>query len=333
MSRRLAKEEHGITDEQLDDMEQADLITWLRAQQKGAPAATAADATVPASTDDKDNKKSNTICGWPYYLLCLCSGKLSGAEKRKQKKDENAVLQTVLKASKEGPKTPLEEFEVGKSYQGTIVSVREIGAYIDIGAARDGFCHVSRLADGFVKSPKETVSVGQVVQARVIDLMLKKNKITLSLQTEQMQSREEDAMKRFRSPSTKKSSNKKSPAKQAARNARRLAAKGGDIEKPTAPAAAAPSPSVKLEKAPAAATGDVPKKLSGAEKRKRRKEAAEADGTGAPPAAVKTEQKATEEPAKAPVDDSAKKPSGAEKRKRKKEAAAAAAAAATNGTE
>ena len=330
-------------------MEQADLITWLRAQQKGAPAATAADATVPASTDDKDNKKSNTICGWPYYLLCLCSGKLSGAEKRKQKKDENAVLQTVLKASKEGPKTPLEEFEVGKSYQGTIVSVREIGAYIDIGAARDGFCHVSRLADGFVKNPKETVSVGQVVQARVIDLMLKKNKITLSLQTEQMQSREEDAMKRFRSPSAKKSSNKKSPAKQAARNARRIAAKGGDIEKPAAPAAAAPSPPppysanvtqrqiqhemVKLEKAPAAATGDVPKKLSGAEKRKRRKEAAEADGTGAPPAAVKTEQKATEEPAKAPVDDSAKKPSGAEKRKRKKEAAAAAAAAATNGTE
>jgi len=72
---RLAKEEHGITDEQLDDMEQADLITWLRAQQKGAPTATASNATVPASTDANDNKKR----------------KLSGAEKRKQKKDENTV--------------------------------------------------------------------------------------------------------------------------------------------------------------------------------------------------------------------------------------------------
>ena len=37
MFRRLAKEEHGITDEQLDDMEQADLITWLRAQQQQLP--------------------------------------------------------------------------------------------------------------------------------------------------------------------------------------------------------------------------------------------------------------------------------------------------------
>ena len=69
MSCRLAKEEHKITDEQLDDMEQADLITWLRAQQKGAPAAPAVDATVPTSTDAKDNKKSNTICGWPSLTI------------------------------------------------------------------------------------------------------------------------------------------------------------------------------------------------------------------------------------------------------------------------
>ena len=46
--------------------------------------------------------------------------------------------------------------------------------------------HVSRLADGFVKDPEELLKIGQVVKARVMDILKHKDKITLSLQSEKM---------------------------------------------------------------------------------------------------------------------------------------------------
>ena len=52
---------------------------------------------------------------------------------------------------------------------------------MDIGAKQDGLVHVSQIADRYVKTPLEVVSVGDVVKVRVISLDLERGRIGLSM--------------------------------------------------------------------------------------------------------------------------------------------------------
>ncbi|OPZ76510.1 MAG: 30S ribosomal protein S1 [Actinobacteria bacterium ADurb.Bin444] len=52
---------------------------------------------------------------------------------------------------------------------------------MDIGVKHDGLVHVSELADRFVRNPLEVVSVGDVVDVRVLSVDLKRNRIALSM--------------------------------------------------------------------------------------------------------------------------------------------------------
>jgi predicted RNA-binding protein with RPS1 domain len=148
---------------------------------------------------------------------------LSGAQKRKLRKERE----------KNRVKKPLSEFVVGQEYTGKVKAIHPEGKgiFIDIGGVRDGFCHVSRLRDEYVEDIHKEVKVGQTVKPRVIDIMPKRNKITLSLQSEKLKDRELEAMSRFKSgeeSSTYKKS--RSSDKQAARNARRLEKKQPDAK-------------------------------------------------------------------------------------------------------
>eukprot|EP00440_Ansanella_granifera_P008094 gb/GFBE01008759.1/.p1 GENE.gb/GFBE01008759.1/~~gb/GFBE01008759.1/.p1 ORF type:complete len:505 (+),score=149.18 gb/GFBE01008759.1/:1-1515(+) len=58
---------------------------------------------------------------------------------------------------------PMDSLEIGGKYEGTVESVRDFGAFVDIGAERAGLVHVSRISDGFVENPADHVSVGQKV--------------------------------------------------------------------------------------------------------------------------------------------------------------------------
>ena len=55
------------------------------------------------------------------------------------------------------------------------------GAFIDIGVHRDGPAHVSRLADRFIKDPNQAVKVHQKVMATVLEVDVKRKRISLSL--------------------------------------------------------------------------------------------------------------------------------------------------------
>lgn len=61
-----------------------------------------------------------------------------------------------------------EEIKVGKIYNGTVSSVKDFGAFIEIVPGKDGLCHISELADGFVKSVSEICKEGDKVQVKVI---------------------------------------------------------------------------------------------------------------------------------------------------------------------
>jgi uncharacterized protein len=52
---------------------------------------------------------------------------------------------------------------------------------VDIGVKQDGLVHVSQMADRYVKNPLDVVSVGDVVEVRVISLDLERGRIGLSM--------------------------------------------------------------------------------------------------------------------------------------------------------
>jgi polyribonucleotide nucleotidyltransferase len=61
-----------------------------------------------------------------------------------------------------------EEIKVGRVYTGRVSSVKDFGAFIEIAPGKDGLCHISELADGFVKSVSDVCKIGDVLQVKVI---------------------------------------------------------------------------------------------------------------------------------------------------------------------
>ena len=57
----------------------------------------------------------------------------------------------------------------------------DFGAFVDIGVKQDGLVHVSQMADRYVKNPLEVVSVGDVVEVKVIRLDPERGRIGLSM--------------------------------------------------------------------------------------------------------------------------------------------------------
>lgn len=62
------------------------------------------------------------------------------------------------------------EVRVGAIYEGTVVSTKDFGAFIEIVPGTDGMCHISELADGFVKQVSDVVKVGDVMKVKVINV-------------------------------------------------------------------------------------------------------------------------------------------------------------------
>lgn len=63
-----------------------------------------------------------------------------------------------------------EEVEVGKVYNGTVKRVESYGAFVEVIKGTDGLCHVSEIADRFVKDVSEVVSVGDQLEVKVLGI-------------------------------------------------------------------------------------------------------------------------------------------------------------------
>ena len=79
------------------------------------------------------------------------------------------------------PAVPWRSIKRGNIYVGKVIRIEDFGVFVDFGAERPGMVHVSEMADGFVKSPGDVVSLGQEVEVRVIKKNGSPRKIDLSM--------------------------------------------------------------------------------------------------------------------------------------------------------
>ena len=64
---------------------------------------------------------------------------------------------------------------------GTVRNVIDFGAFVDIGVHQDGLVHISEISDRFIRHPSEVLSVGDIVQVRVLSVDVQKKRIGLSM--------------------------------------------------------------------------------------------------------------------------------------------------------
>ncbi|MCB9433275.1 MAG: S1 RNA-binding domain-containing protein [Ardenticatenaceae bacterium] len=69
----------------------------------------------------------------------------------------------------------------GQTYTGTITRLENYGAFVNIGAEREGLVHISELSHDYVKQPSEVVNVGDEVQVQVLGFSKRKRRIDLSM--------------------------------------------------------------------------------------------------------------------------------------------------------
>ena len=76
----------------------------------------------------------------------------------------------------------MKDLKEGMILKGTVRNVIDFGAFVDIGVHQDGLVHISQMKKGkFVKHPLEVVSVGDIVEVRVLSVDVKKKRIALSM--------------------------------------------------------------------------------------------------------------------------------------------------------
>ena len=76
----------------------------------------------------------------------------------------------------------MKDLKEGMILKGTVRNVIDFGAFVDIGVHQDGLVHISQLSDKkFVKHPLDVVSVGDVVEVKVLSVDQKKKRISLTM--------------------------------------------------------------------------------------------------------------------------------------------------------
>ncbi len=77
--------------------------------------------------------------------------------------------------------TRIEDLHEGMVLPGIVTNITAFGAFVDVGVHQDGLVHISQLANRRINDPSEVVHLHQHVQVKVIDVDLKRNRISLSM--------------------------------------------------------------------------------------------------------------------------------------------------------
>lgn len=75
----------------------------------------------------------------------------------------------------------LEDLTEGMILKGTVRNVVDFGAFVDIGVHQDGLVHISEICDRYIKHPSEELTVGDIVNVKVIGVDKEKKRISLSI--------------------------------------------------------------------------------------------------------------------------------------------------------
>ena len=75
----------------------------------------------------------------------------------------------------------MKDLKEGMVLKGTVRNVIDFGVFVDIGVHQDGLVHISQITDKFIKHPLEAVSVGDIVDVKVMSIDLQKKRIQLTM--------------------------------------------------------------------------------------------------------------------------------------------------------
>ena len=75
----------------------------------------------------------------------------------------------------------MKDLKPGMILKGTVRNVIDFGAFVDIGVHQDGLVHVSQMTDRYIKHPLEAVSVGDIVEVKVLAVDVAKKRISLTM--------------------------------------------------------------------------------------------------------------------------------------------------------
>ena len=98
----------------------------------------------------------------------------------------------------------IKDLKPGMELVGTVRNIIDFGVFVDIGVHEDGLVHISQICNRFIKHPLEAVKVGEVVKVRVLEVDVKRNRISLT-----MRLNDEEEKKQSRPRNEKKRENRK----------------------------------------------------------------------------------------------------------------------------
>lgn len=75
----------------------------------------------------------------------------------------------------------MKDLKEGMVLKGTVRNVIDFGAFVDIGVHQDGLVHISQMTDRYIKHPLEAVSVGDIVEVKVLGVDMAKKRISLTM--------------------------------------------------------------------------------------------------------------------------------------------------------
>ena len=139
-----------------------------------------------------------------YTIQDIIKGNLSGLSKKITDYEKTAkelsigeiTLKDIVKELEKPARDPRDEMpkpilrtdvlemkdlESGMTLKGTVRNVIDFGAFVDIGVHQDGLVHISQMTDKYIKHPLEVVSVGDIVDVKVMSVDLQKKRIQLTM--------------------------------------------------------------------------------------------------------------------------------------------------------
>jgi len=102
----------------------------------------------------------------------------------------------------------IKDLKPGMELVGTVRNIIDFGVFVDIGVHEDGLVHISQITSRYIKHPLEAVKVGEVVKVRVLDVDVKRSRISLTMRLNPEE--EKKQQQRPAKSNQKKRENKKS---------------------------------------------------------------------------------------------------------------------------
>ena len=75
----------------------------------------------------------------------------------------------------------MKDLKPGMVLKGTVRNITDFGAFVDIGVHQDGLVHISEMSEEFIRHPLDAVSIGDIVDVKVLDVNMAKRRIALSM--------------------------------------------------------------------------------------------------------------------------------------------------------